>query len=432
MAEMRKIIQVEDSAPLISNKKKKGALISGILVAAIAAAIVAVLLLSTRADVQKIGNYTIATVTSGSLTTSTEASGTVVLPTQVSIVNMDTGYAYEIYVKEGDSINDSTVLAILEVPDLEETRDDILDDLETQKITLEETILNHEYSLKELETDLKRLSSDILDAEQTVTSEKELLELKSSREADYEAALDALETLEEQKEDLELTYEKTTRTGLLSIKKQEAQINQLQVSLERIEADIAKASITSPIAGDILSLEEDLTVPGSLIDQNTALFTVADTEDVYIDLEVYEQYSSYLEEGGKVEMVISNNIIAGEITQIGQVASMSSDGLAATITVRVKPVSANDLTPGASAVAEIPLGTKDNALLLPRGSYLTTGSQKYVYKVEDSTAYKTEVVFGEIQGSQVEILSGLESGDQIIISSYQDFIDQDIVEIKEN
>jgi HlyD family secretion protein len=430
MASERKIIQVEDSAPLISKKKKKQAYITAGVLAGIVAAVIIVIMVMTTQDIVVIGDYTVAKVASGPLTTSTEASGTVVLPTQVSIVSMEEGYAYKVFVNEGDTITDSTILAVLDVPDLEETRDDLVTDLETERIGLEEIKLNQVYALKELETDLSRLNDDIIEAELDVNTEEELLELKSSRVSEYETAVEALESFQEEKEDLLLDIEKQTRTVELSIRKQIAYINQLQVNLDRVEQDISDSQITSPISGDILSLNEDLTVPGSLIEENTALFTVADTEDVYIDLEVYEQYSSYLEIGGKMELVISSTIIEAEITQIGRVASLSSDGLAATITVRAKPIGISNLTPGASAVAEIPLGTKDDALLLPRGSYLTTGSQKYVYKIDGSNAYKTEIVFGEIQGSQVEVLSGLEAGDQVIISSYQNYIDQDSIEIK--
>lgn len=430
MASERKIIQVEDSAPLISKKKKKQAILTGGVLAGIVALVIAIITIRSSHDVYVIGDYTVAKVSSESLTTSTEASGTVVLPTQVSIVSMEEGYAKEIFVNEGDSITDSTILAVLDVPDLEEDRDDLALELVTERIDLEEIRLTLDYTIKEYEIELRRLRDDIVEAEYDLNAEKELLDLKSSRISEYEDAADALEALVEQKEDLLFDIEKENRTGALSIRKQEALINQLEVSLKWVEQDISDSQITSPISGDILSLNEDLTVAGSLIEESTSLFTIANTEDVFIDLEVYEQYSSYLEIGGAMDLVISSAIIEAEITQIGRVASLSSDGLAATISVRAKPISDVSLTPGASAVADIPLGTKEDALILPRGSYLTTGNQKYVYKIEGSEAYKTEVVFGEIQGSQVEVLSGLQAGDQVIISSYQSFIDQDVIEIK--
>jgi HlyD family secretion protein len=430
MASERKIIQVEDSAPLISKNKKRQGYITMVVLAAIVVVVVLSVLILSRDTIILVGDYTLAKVSSGSLTTSTEASGTVVLPTQVSIVSMEEGYAYKIYVNEGDTVTESTVLAILNVPDLEEERDDLIIELETENIGLDEIVLTLEYTIKELETSLSRLEEEIIEAGLDADEEKALLDLKSSRLTDYEEALEILDDLLDEKEDLLLELEKVKKQGALSVRKQEALINQLKVSLNRTVGDIEASHITSPISGDVLSLNEDLTVPGSLIEESTALFTVANTEDVYVDLEVYEQYSSYLEIGGTVEMVISSNIVPGKITHIGRVAALSTDGLAATISVRVKPVEHVDLTPGASAVAEIPLGTRENTLLLPRGSYLTTGGQKYVYKVENGKAYKTNVVFGEIQGSQVEILSGVKSGDQVIISSYQNFIDQDMIEIK--
>ena len=430
MVSERKIIQVENSAPLISRKKKKQAYITGGILVGIIVLVIAVILTMSSSDVHVIGNYTVAEVVSEPLTTSTEASGTVVLPTQVSIAAMENGYANKIYVNEGDTITDSTILAELNVPALEESRDDLMSNLETESIALEEIKLNQEYTIKDLKIQIQRLDADIIDAVQDLEAEKKLLELKSSRESEYETAENALEALREQKEDLSLNLEKQKKSGELSLRKQLALINQLKVNLSRVEQDISDAQITSPISGDILSLNEDLTVPGSLIEQNTALFTVADTKDVYIDLEVYEQYSSYLKIGSNIELVISSENVKAKITQIGRVASMSSDGLAATITVRAKPIGITNLTPGASAVAEIPLGTKDDALLLPRGAYLTTGSQKYVYRIDGTNAYKTEIVFGEIQGNQVEVLSGLSAGDKVIISSYQNFIDQDSIELK--
>ncbi len=426
----RKIIQVDDSAPLISKKKKMQSLITLGVVLGVVAVIVVVILLTTTTKIQKIGDFSVASVDKGALTTSTEASGSVVLPTQVSIVSMETGYVDELFVEVGDSVDESTILATLEVPELEQDFVDVGNSLITQVINLEQTELSLEYTLKELNIDLKRLEKDILEAEEDLKKTEELKNLKSSRESDYEQALDSLEDLYNQREDILLNLEKESRKGELNIRSGKAQISQYETNLKRIREDIEAASIKSPISGDVMSIDQKLYVPGSRISQSAALFTVANTDDVYIDLEVYEEYRTALEVGGIMEVLISSQVIQAKILQIGSVASLSSDSLAATIEVRAKPIGDVNLTSGASAVASIPLGTKEGALLLPRGSYLTTGNQKYVYKIDGDRAYKTEVVYGSIDGSKVEVLSGLEAGDKIIISSYQAFIDQNEIELK--
>lgn len=425
----RKIIQVNDSAPLISKKKKNQAFIGLGVVLGIVAIIIVVLIGGTSKKIQKIGDYRVTSIVKGSLTTSTEGSGTVVLPTQVSIVAMETGYANKLNVSVGDYVTSSTILAELEVPELEQDMVDIENDLETQEISLEQILLSNEYSIKELEIDISRIQKEILEAISDVTKAKELMALKSSRESDYDTAVDALETLENERDDLILSLEKTRKQGLLDIRAKETVIKQNQLNLDRIIEDINDAKITSPISGSVISILDELSVPGSQISANSELFTVADTNDVFIDLEVYEQYRTALKIGDKMEILISSNIIEAEITSIGSVATLSSDSLASTISVRAKPIGNVELTLGASAVAEIPLGTKEDALLLPRGSYLTSGNQMYLYVVNDDIAVKTKVTYGTINGDEVEILSGVKEGDKVIISSYQSFIDQDEIQL---
>jgi RND family efflux transporter MFP subunit len=167
-----------------------------------------------------------------------------------------------------------------------------------------------------------------------------------------------------------------------------------------------------------------------LIAKNTALITVANRSLTYVDLEVNEEYAANLSVGQKIEVTVGSTAFNATITQIGKTAAMSSDGLTATVSVRTKPVDNVTLTPGASAVATLSLGEKEKALTLPRGAWLTTGNQKYVFKIEGNKAYKTEITVGEIQGTKVEILTGLKKGDVVITSGYQDYLASESIELK--
>jgi len=157
---------------------------------------------------------------------------------------------------------------------------------------------------------------------------------------------------------------------------------------------------------------------------------VADRSQVYIDFDVYEQYAGLLEIGGRMTVTVGTTTMEAEIIRIGKIATLDTDGLSAMISVRARPLTEQTLTPGASAVATITLSVEEDVLLLPRGAWLTTGGQKYVYLAEDGRAVKTAVTLGEIQGTDVEILTGLAAGDRVITSGYQNFIDQDVIELK--
>ncbi len=429
-SEQERIINIENIRPAASKKKRAGRIITIAAVVAIGAAAFIFFRMQASAEAVSIKSYTTAEVYSGELVSTTEASGTVVLPAQVTIVSTADGYADELLTEEGTLITTEDILATLDVPDLEDTQEELTVSLEQALIELESVNTDYDYQLKDLNIQLKRLEQDITEAEEDVQALKELSELKSSRLTDYETAVDELETLYEQKEDYQISLEETEIKKDIALRKQQAAITQIRTNLQNINEDIEDTKVKSPIAGEVLSINEDLAIPGSVIEKADELFIVADRTESYIDFDVYEQYVDQLEIGGEMTVTIGSDTMKAEIVKIGKIASMDSDGLSAMITVRAKPVTEETLTPGASAVASITLGVEEDVIMLPRGSYLTTGSQKWVYKVEDGKAYKTKVTFGSIEGTTVEVLSGLTAGDEIITSSYQNFIDEDVVVLK--
>ena len=428
--EQERIINVKNVTPSGSRKKRRGRIIAVVVIAAIAAGSYLFFRIKSPVETISIHSYTSATAEYGQLVSTTEASGTVVLPRQVTIVSPVEGYADKLFTEEGSYVTQSDILATLDAPGLENTRDDLTVSLNQALIELESIKNDYNYQIKSIKIQLARLKTDMEDAAEDVMTLKQLSELKSSRKADYEDAVDMYEGLKEQNEDLEISLEETMAKMDIAVRKQQASIDKIQTSLNHILEDIEETRIKSPIEGEVLTVNESLAIPGSLIGKTDVLFTVADRTESYIDFDVYEQYADQLKPGGTMTVTIGSGTMQAEIVKIGKIATMDSDGLSAMVSVRAKPVTEESLTPGASAVASINLGLQDHVLLLPRGAYLTTGSMKWVYRIEEGKAYKTEVTLGMVEGNSVEVLSGLKSGDEIITSSYQNFIDEDVVEIK--
>jgi HlyD family secretion protein len=425
----RRIVNIEDVKPS-SPKGRKIKMVIGIGAMAAAVITVAAVLGGAGGGTKSIKGYTIGAVETKDFVKTTEASGTVVVSVEMSVPSPQEGYAQSVYVSEGDTVKKGQVLASLSVPDLEDDRKDLVAELAVAKVSLKSVYNDYDYQIEAKERSLKRLAVEIAEAEKEVETKKALVEIKSSRKSEYDDAVDALNELLENREDAEKELENLKRQRAIAIEKQEATITQLETELARTDKDIEEARIKSPIAGEVLSISSDILVPGTLIAQGATIMTIADRSGTYLDFDVGEQYVSAIKVGDKITATIGATTVIATITSIGRVASLASDGLTATVSVKAKPEAGSSLTPGASAVATIPLGTKENALVLPRGAYLTTGSQKYVYKIEGKKARKVAVEFGEIQGNQVEVVKGLEAGDRIIVSSYSEFIDESVVELK--
>lgn len=423
----RKIVQEDGVSPKLVRRKRRQRVWIAVAVVMAFGGIYLVLELGSAREEYSLSDYTSAEVIRGTITITTEAAGTVVLPKQVELVSTQEGYSRELLIEEGDSVGTDTVLAILDAPTLEDKEADLEGELLSARISMEEVVIQYRYSIEALESDIERREEAVRELKAEVEELKELSDLRSSRESDYEAAVDKLEAEEDALEDTRKELDRQGELREVSIARQEAQIGQLATSLQRVREDIQEMEIQSPIPGEVLSINEDLAVPGSLISQKTTLFKIADPEETYIDLEVYEEYAGLLSPGGRMTVTVGGDTFEAEIVRVGKIAVLSSDGLATTVSVRARPVESVALTLGASAVAVIPLGTRENTLILPRGAYLTTGSREFIYRIEGGRAVKLAISLGEIQANQVEVLAGVEEGDEVIISSYRDYIDQNAV-----
>ncbi len=381
--------------------------------------------LSPKEDVYILRDYESSPVKIGDFETSIQASGTVEIGRQVEIPSrQDDGYADELYVEEGDFIKAGQILATVEVPQLQEDLDDYTLGLASSQNALQEAYINQKYEIRDLQKTIAGLEADVSDAEDEVAKYEELVKVNASRTSDLEDAQDTLDDLKDQLDDARADLEEQLQLNELEIKNLEDEITLYQVRIARTKADIEETKITSPIDGEIQSIADEMAVAGSYIEQGDTLITVVDRDSAVVELEVYEEYTSAIQEGQQILMTISDKAVIGIIDSIGQYATASSDGLGSTVTVTVIPDQSDGyLTPGATAVADISLGSRENVMTLPRGAFLTTGSQKYVYVVNGDTAMKVKVTYGSIEDNVVELLTGVEPGDEVITSGYQNFIE---------
>lgn len=430
--ETRRIIQKDSVKKFVTPEQKrqrKVALIVLLLIIGIAAG--GYLVLVPREKSYHLGTWDSAAVMRGDLPRVIQASGTVTIPEQMTIVNPEEGYAAGLFVEVGETVSDGELLAIIDVPDLEAQLYDLQLDLEDKQKQIRRTEVQNEITNARKEREISRLRDDLRD--ELTEREKliKLVEINASRKSELDNQENKIKTLREEITENEEQLKEDRRLQQLEIEMIELNIRQLHTTIDRLKADIAEAEIKSPLAGEILELNETLAVAGSLIGKNQELLTIANPETAIVELEVDEEYAGALIKGQKATLEVSGATLGGEITGIGRTAQSSSDGLGSTISVKVKPEQITDaLISGATAVGRFEIGALENILILPRGPYLSTGSQRYLYKIEGNTAYKTEAVFGKSEGNFIEVISGVTEGDEVITSGYQNFIEYKTITLK--
>ncbi len=388
-------------------------------------------LLSPKDRAYRLRTYEVAEATPGTLRRTTQATGVVTIPTQMEVRSPEAGYAKALYVSVGDRVEAGEIVAVLDVPDLAEQLSDLKADYETDLLTNEKAGIEDDISVAKSERAIVRIETDIADARETVQKLTRLVEVDSSSRGELEAAEKKLAELITQHQEAEADLLDERRIIEIDAEIRNASLDRTRTEIRRLEERIASIRIAAPMSGEIVEIASAISVRGTEIAANQSLLIIVDPDSAVADLELLEQYSSDVRVGDSVELTISNVEMTGTVRQIGRVAQISSSGLGATVAVRVEPVDPPiELIVGATAVGVFVLGVTENVVLLPRGPYLTTGNERYVYVVEDGLARRREVAFGQSEGSMVEVLDGIEPGERIITGGYQNFIEYPTVRLE--
>ncbi len=91
---------------------------------------------------------------------------------------------------------------------------------------------------------------------------------------------------------------------------------------------------------------------------------------------------------------------------------------------------ASGLPPNASVNVEIVVGEKASALVVPRSALLRDGETRFVYRYIDGRARRTLVTVGLIGPNDVEIVSGLQEGERVVLPGATPLHDGDAVKVE--
>ena len=206
----------------------------------------------------------------------------------------------------------------------------------------------------------------------------------------------------------------SSKTSSYKIKKNELlePINfNMKVDKGDVIAKLSSKIIIAPFSGVIgkRGISES-----SLGSENTIILTLDDLRKILCDLKIPEVYAAILKKDLKLKAKFS---AYKDKTYEGKIESIASrvDPQTRSILARAKINNENnEIIPGSLLEIEILYNEKD-ALSIPDTSIMYEGSKKFIYKItENNMIKKTEVKTGVRNKGNLEVLSGLNEGDQII------------------
>jgi len=172
--------------------------------------------------------------------------------------------------------------------------------------------------------------------------------------------------------------------------------------------------VLSPIDGIVTRM---MARDGMYVNPNSEMFTVVDMSRIWVLVDVFEHQIDWLAQGLTAEIQVPAH--PGR-TWEGEVDYLYPELDPKTRTLRVRLVFDNPdlvLKPNMFAEVKIYGGPKRDALKIPREALIATGERESVVRVLGEGRFQpVDVVTGMQRNGDVEILSGLAEGDEIVIS----------------
>lgn len=247
-----------------------------------------------------------------------------------------------------------------------------------------------------------------------------------SAEAAYNEAVKNKKITEENKNLAEITYDRykkiyeekaitkqeldevTAKRNIarLECKRAIESANRAKGAYDEARSVLSYTKIYAPISGIVTSKNIDT---GDTASPGQIILTIKDTDNLQVVSEIDESYLDQLNTGTPVKIVTENKETVIE-EQVSEVVS-SVDTRSRSFKIKIN-LTDSGLSDGQYVTVAVPVGKRET-MLVPRTAVVRKGQLEGVYDANNNFRL---IKTGKTYGEEVEVLSGLEPGDKIIIT----------------
>ncbi|MDK2804078.1 MAG: hypothetical protein PWR23_1082 [Peptostreptococcaceae bacterium] len=207
-----------------------------------------------------------------------------------------------------------------------------------------------------------------------------------------------------------------------------SKLKKAEAGLELSKTQLSDTIIYSPINGIVIS---KLSQAGELVAKGYPVAVIGDIHEVDVEIGISDKDISNIKIGQEVDVYIYGleKSFKGKVNEI----SATADPKTRTFAVKIG-LSNNDfnIRPGMIAKVDIPLKST-KGVFIPLSSVLSKGDKELVYLYDETnqTVKSVEIETGKIINDTITVISGLNSGDKVVVDGQYRLQDSDKVKIKE-
>ena len=365
----------------------------------------------------------ISEVDRGTIDVSVSATGRIVPAFEEIIVSPISSQILEVYAHSGDSVDVGTPLLRLDLQSAETDYAKALDELEIKRQQMAQLKANTETQLSDRKMQIEVEEMKLAGLEAQLRNELYLDSLGSGTRDRVRQAETALKTAQLQLNQLRQQYANEQKVKQADQRMQQLQNGIFEKGLNEKRRTLDDAKIRSPRRATLTYINTDI---GSTVSAGQKIAVVSDLSHFKAECEISDSHSERVRVGGAVILKIGKERLTGIINTV---TPFSQSG-AITFTALPDNMSHPRLRSGLRAEVFVITSIKDDVLRIRNGSFYSGPGDYTLFVMKDNLLLPREVKLGECNYDYIEVLSGLDLGEQVVVNDMSKYKGKEKLKVK--
>ncbi|WP_299826485.1 HlyD family efflux transporter periplasmic adaptor subunit [uncultured Pontibacter sp.] len=185
-------------------------------------------------------------------------------------------------------------------------------------------------------------------------------------------------------------------------------------SIEELNRKMQQAEIRATSLGVVTWVKNEI---GSSVNAGDVIARLADLSSFKIKASISDTFAEQLQTGGQASIRINDTDLQGTIAAIEPTVTNGTITFFISLTKEAHKL----LRPNLRVDVQVNTATKPNTLRVKNGPYFTSASGNQVFILRENEAVRVPATIGVSNKDFVELESGVQAGDEVIISSMQGY-----------
>ena len=407
----------------IRKKERNKKIIRFSAIAVTIVVVISILISLMRTGVKK-KDIILSAVDQGTIEVSVSASGKVAPAFEEIITSPINSRIVEVYRRGGDSVDVGTPILKLDLQSTETEYKKLLDEEEMRRYKLEQLRVNNQTKLSDMAMQIKVSAMKLNRMKVELRNEHYLYSLGAGTTDKVRQAELSYNVAQLEYEQLKQQYDNEKEVAAAELKVQELDFNIFRKNLAEMKRTLDDAQIRSPRKAILTYINNQV---GAQVPQGGQVAIISDLSHFKVEGEIADTYGDRVAAGGKAIVKIGTEKLEGVVSSV---TPLSKNGVIS-FSVQLMDDNNRRLRSGLKTDVYVMNAVKEDVMRIANASYYVgRGEYDLFVMTSDDEIVKRKVQLGDSNFEFVEVVSGLQPGDRVVVSDMSQYKNKTKLKLK--